>query len=105
MASQKMAPKMLSFYVLQFGALLALNFQLYGLIMTYKMFAHRNNLILASFLSSRQSKLKRKRKHALARQLRRKQDQCGFRKAEQISGGRICWVRMLLTATGRRIFA
>ena len=67
-----MARKMLSFYVLQFGALLALNFQLYGLIMSYKMFAHRNNMILASFLSSRQSKLQRKRKHALARQLRRK---------------------------------
>ena len=75
-----MARKMLSFYVLQFGALLALNFQLYGLIMSYKMFAHRNNMILASFLSSRQSKLQRKRKHALARQLRRKARSVWFQK-------------------------
>ncbi len=71
-ASHKMARKMLAFYVLQFSALLALNFQLYGLIMTYKMFALRNNKVLASYLSSRQSKLRRKRKHILARQLRRK---------------------------------
>ena len=76
----KKARKMLPFYVLQFGALLALNFQLYGLKMTYKMFAHRNNMILASFLSSRQNKLQRKRKHAQARQLRRKARSVWFQK-------------------------
>ena len=71
---------MLSIHVLQFSALLALNFQFQGLKMTYKMFAHRNNMILASFLSSRQNKLQMKRKHALARQLRRKARSVWFQK-------------------------
>ena len=61
----------LAFYDLQFRALLALGFQLYGFIMSCKMFAIRNNYILASYRSLRQSKLLRKRKHVMARPLRR----------------------------------
>ena len=77
-----MDQKLLAFYVLQFGALLALFFQLYGFIMTCKMFAIRNNFMLASYRSSRQSKLLRKRKHVMARQLRRNAKSVWFQKGK-----------------------
>ena len=55
---------------------------MYGLIIMCKVFAISNNFMLASYRSSRQSKLLRKRKHVMAHQLRRKARSVWFQKGK-----------------------
>ena len=55
----------------QFGLLVALNFQLFGMITAYKMMELKRNLSLAAYISSRKTYFQRKR-NLQARQVRRK---------------------------------
>lgn len=73
----KMAPrtrivKMSAMLLTQFSLLLALNFQLFGMVTAYKMMEMKRNLSLATYLSARKSYLQRKRRHLQARRVRRK---------------------------------
>ena len=56
----------------QFGLLVALNFQLFGMITAYKMMELKRNLSLAAYMSSRKTYFQRKRRNLQARQVRRK---------------------------------
>ena len=56
----------------QFGLLVALNFQLFGMITAYKMMELKRNLSLAAYISSRKTYFQRKRRNLPAHQVRRK---------------------------------
>ena len=68
----KMAPttrivKIGALLLSQFGLLVALNFQLFGMITAYKMIELKRNLSLAAYISSRKTYLQRKRRNLQAR--------------------------------------
>ena len=56
----------------QFGLLVALNFQLFGMITANKMMELKRNLSLAAYISSRKTYFQRKRGNLQVRQVRRK---------------------------------
>jgi len=56
----------------QFGLLVALNFQLFGMITACQMMELKRNLSLAAYISSRKTYFQRKRRNLQARQVRRK---------------------------------
>ena len=60
----KTGPLLLS----QFGLLVALNFQLFGMVTAYKMMELKRNLSLAAYLSARKTYLQRKRRYLQARE-------------------------------------
>lgn len=64
--------KMGAILLAQFSLLLALNFQLLGMLTAYKMMEIKRNLPLVTQLSARKSYLHRKRRHLQARRVRRK---------------------------------
>ena len=53
----------------QFGLLAALNFQLFGIVIAYKMMKLKQNLSLAAYLSVRNTYLQRKRRYLQARRV------------------------------------
>ena len=68
----KMAPttrivKIGALLLSQFGLLVALNFQLFGMITAYKMIELKRKLSLAAYISSRKTYLQRKRRNLQAR--------------------------------------
>ena len=70
----KMAAKqVLVFQALcQVGLLLAMNFQLFGIIMLYNMAVRQRNIAFAAYISSRRKSMIRKLRLLRARQVRRK---------------------------------
>ena len=61
----KTGPLLLS----QFGLLVALNFQLFGMVTAYKMMELKRKLSLAAYLSARKTYLQRKRRYLQARRV------------------------------------
>ena len=53
----------------QFGFLAALNFQLFGIVTTYKVMELKRNLSLAAYLSARETYLQGKRRYLQARRI------------------------------------
>ena len=60
MAQRTQIVKMGTLLLLQFGLLVVLNFQLFGMVTAYKMMELKRNLSLAAYLSARKTYLKRK---------------------------------------------
>ena len=69
MASRMRLVKRSALILSQFSVLISLNFQLFGMVATYKMMEHKRNFFLAAYLSARKSYLQKKRRHLQARRM------------------------------------
>ena len=65
MAPRTRTVKIGALLLLQFGLLVALKFQLFGMVTAYKMIELKRHLSLAAYLSARKTYLQRKRKVGL----------------------------------------
>ena len=67
MAPRARLVKISALILSQFGLLVALNFQLFGMVTAYKTMELKRNLSLAAYLSARKTYLQRKRRYLQAR--------------------------------------
>lgn len=72
MAGREIVRKLLWQALIQYFSILALVFQLHGLVITYKMLQMKRDLMVSAYFATRKSKMQRKRKHIQARRILRK---------------------------------